>query len=972
MHALLALLALTLAGTSAAPYAVDGGGLGARLAPDGGLLQLTSRSVSSGRAWLAAPAAVSVRDEGAGPAAAPSSPTRIRQEWTRQGRALCWEISVDTDEPRRAHELRVDLPVLRERMEVFTPSERGVVSVREYPTYRPQAYGTYGWGGPGYYVLPLVSVLDPASGSGLTIALAPDQVIPHLQVEWEGGRVLRLILGHRGVGGGEPSRVRLVLYGHEDDYRSALRAYSDDFPRWFRPGLPRAGMEGAFWYHHIQDRPDAEEMRRQNVRWMWSSFWFPYLGEYLPEETEWEPFTYARMWALGKRLGDREIRAFAREVADEGIDVTAYMNFTEYGGKGGKLGDSADADRMLAGPLAAARTLGADGNPIGTWEGAVAMNPRPSGPLLPHLMAEVDRHLARLPELAGFTVDRLDWCSAYDYGQSDGVSMVGERSVELLAGPVGEALDALCERTHARGKRVFVNQFWRLEMLRDVDGYCHEFDFPRGIGYLSPYRPASAWHARMPYSGDLLRFEAGLKERLLVALQPQMIAHSFPISQQAPDPEAADMLELYAPLFSRLRGADQVLGPHCVSVDGANDANLLRGPEGYLVPVTSRIRFLARGHDQTEAVAVHLRVRDAESLAWAWAYAPESRPTRVPVEHAAGEALVRLPAHRTATVLLVGGGTPAQPAAGHLSTDEIRERLASVSRPGWTAAGESGIGIEERVELSLRGAVVGSGGPVRVYLGGRFVGEAADGQQSWSVPREVLQGEACLELRRGDEGAWFVPDAAGIYEQTTFAFWERRLSWQPGDGAEQPTRWVTRLRLHPPPPDGAPGRSTVREVRGAIVCPGGPAGLGTTATFLPLRTPLSSGGYALRVSGAPYTWAAASADPRLPRLAGETPEQPVLATCWFDPEAVALQVTPPDSRPYRLTLYLLDYDRHGRVASVRVGDRAGLLRLAGSVSAHDYGEGAPLTWQVTGPVWIDVRNLKGLNTTVSGVFVDRE
>jgi hypothetical protein len=27
---------------------------------------------------------------------------------------------------------------------------------------------------------------------------------------------------------------------------------------------------------------------------------------------------------------------------------------------------------------------------------------------------------------------------------------------------------------------------------------------------------------------------------------------------------------------------------------------------------------------------------------------------------------------------------------------------------------------------------------------------------------------------------------------------------------------------------------------------------------------------------------------------------------------------------------------------------------------------------VTGPVWVDVRNLRGLNTTVSGVFVDRE
>lgn len=968
MYALIAALALMLPSAPTGAQTVAGGGLDARLAPDGGLLQLVSRSVAPGREWLADPAKVSVLGEGPGPAAAPSGTTRIRQEWSRQGGALGWEIAVDNDGPRRAHELRIDLPVLRERMEVFTPSERGVMSVREYPAYRPPAYGTYGWGGPGYYVLPLVSVLDPASGSGLTIALAPDQVIPHLEVEWEGGRVLRLILGHRGVGGGEPSRVRLLLYEHEDDYRSALRAYSDDFPRWFLPGLPRAGMEGAFWYHHIEDRPDALEMRRQNIRWMWSSFWFPYLGEYLPEETEWEPFTYARIWAYGKRLGDREIRAFARAMADEGIDVTAYMNFTEYGGKGGKLGDTTEADRMLAGPLAAARVLEPDGNPIGTWEGAVAVNPRGGGPLLPHLLAQVDRHLARLPELAGFTVDRLDWCSAYDYGQSDGVSMVGERPVELLAGPVGGALESLCERAHARGKRVIVNQFWRLEMLRDVDGYCHEFDFPRGIGYLSPYRPASAWHARTPYSGDLLRFEAGLKERLLVALQPQMVAHSFPISQQGADPEAADMLELYAPLFARLRGADQVLEPHCVSVDGANDVNLLRGPEGYLVPVTSRVRFLARGHDATEPVTVRIRVLGTASLAWAWAYTPERGPERVPVEPAAGEALVHLPAHRTATVLLVGAGAPPRPTAGHLTNVEIRERLGSVFRPGWMQARELETGTQGPVELLIRGAMVGSGGPVRAYLDGRLLGDLVDGQQSWPIAPDLVHGGACLELRRGDEGAWYVPDAIEIHERVRPEVWRLAQAWGPGEAAEQPSRWVTRLALHAPPPGSGAGRTAARPA----LAPSSIAAPGRTATFLPQRTPLSSGGYALRVSGAPYTWAAASADPRLPRLAGEGLDQPVPATCWFDPEAVALHVTPPDARPYRLTLYLLDYDRHGRVASARVGDAMGLLAPGATVFERAHGEGALLTWLVTGPVWVDVRNLKGLNTTVSGVFVDRE
>ena len=51
---------------------------------------------------------------------------------------------------------------------------------------------------------------------------------------------------------------------------------------------------------------------------------------------------------------------------------------------------------------------------------------------------------------------------------------------------------------------MLVNQFYRIEVLRDVDGYCHENDYLPALGYLSPYRPAAAWHMRKPYEGDLL------------------------------------------------------------------------------------------------------------------------------------------------------------------------------------------------------------------------------------------------------------------------------------------------------------------------------------------------------------------------------------------------------------------------------------------------------------------------------------
>ena len=78
--------------------------------------------------------------------------------------------------------------------------------------------------------------------------------------------------------------------------------------------MPCRRDDGAFWYHHIQDHPDFAEMARQNVRYLWSSFWFTHLGEYLPDEKEWFPYTYAKWWKLGQTMSDEKINAFVRDM----------------------------------------------------------------------------------------------------------------------------------------------------------------------------------------------------------------------------------------------------------------------------------------------------------------------------------------------------------------------------------------------------------------------------------------------------------------------------------------------------------------------------------------------------------------------------------------------------------------------------------------------------------------------------------
>lgn len=516
-------------------------------------------------------------------------------------------------------------------------------------------YGKNGYGYGRCYVLPLISVLEPQTDTAATIALPADANIPHLQMDWLNAKTLRLRLGHRGMGDGKPSALRLLFYAHPADYRAAIKAYSDDFPRYFRPVQPRGPYEGAFWYHHIQSHPSFAEMARQNIRFIWASFWFTHLGEYLPDAPQWEPYSYARIWNLQELMTDEKINAFIGKMHAQQIGVFAYFNVTEYGGKGGRSGDAETAGRILREQFSDALIKDAKGQPVPTWEGAMAMNARHDYSLFQALAEQLRRHITRLPQLDGFIIDRLDWASRIDYGHDDGLAMIGSRPVENMTAPVADGIAEVCRQAHTAGWRVFVNQFYRIEVLRDNDGYCHENDAVRWLGYVSPFRPAAAWHFRKPYTGsltykgtdssyatggyindkgprkvsDLLQFEAQLKRRLQFAIFPQMVAHAFPLIQQAPDTHAADLLELYVPLFTTLDGKEQVLQPHCVSVSGANDVNLFINRAGhYVVPVTSRVRFLSRRTAAKESVRVQLNVSNAADLAWAYVVSADGPPPR--------------------------------------------------------------------------------------------------------------------------------------------------------------------------------------------------------------------------------------------------------------------------------------------------------------------------------------------------------
>ena len=774
---------------------IDGPNLSCGVDPATGLpARMETRLAGAKRDWLLGPARITVRNEVTG---STSNGPVISKRWASTTGGLAWELDFTSETKRVGHEVVLDLPILSSNLAVFTPTERGLMAVQSYPTFKPAPYAAMGWDSVNSYVLPLISVFDPASDHALTVALPADANIPHLQFEWLDAKTLRLTLAHRGMGGGKPSPLKLLFFAHAADYRSALKAYSDAFPEWFKPPLPRGPYEGAFWYHHIQDHPDFAEMARQNARYIWSSFWFTHLGEYLPDEKEWMPYTYAKWWKLGQTMNDDKIRSFVRTMHEHGIGVYAYFNVSEYGGAGGQSGDTASADRILREQFASALVKDAGGKPIPTWEGAMAMNPGQEYALWPFLQEQLRRHLTRLPEIDGFIIDRLDWSSSFDYGHDDGLSMMGDRPAANLAVPIGEAVREVARLAHAAGKRVFVNQFYRVEVLRDVDGVCHENDYLRALGYLTPLRPASAWHMRQPYQGDLLGFEAQLKRRLQWALFPQMIAHQFPISQQAPNAQAADLLEIYTPLFDTLIGKEQVLLPHCVEVAGANDVNLFRDQAGrYIVPVTSRVRFLSRQGLSTESVRVMVRVPDASALKWAYAVSADGPPYQAKLSRKKGAVQITAARHGAAAMLVVGKGpAPGFDERRFASIARTRDRLFGRANPAPKSAGRPALpGVTHSI-LRVTGTQVGVPGCVRVFSGGKDLGEIPSGSNdvALALPGERLpEKPPVISLATADEGAWFVPTRIELLNKLADGQVQRVAQWQAGAttaGGGLPLAW---------------------------------------------------------------------------------------------------------------------------------------------------------------------------------------
>jgi hypothetical protein len=126
----------------------------------------------------------------------------------------------------------------------------------------------------------------------------------------------------------------------------------------------------------------------------------------------------------------------------------------------------------------------------------------------------------------------------------------------------------------------------------------------------------------------------------------------------------------------------------------------------------------------------------------------------------------------------------------------------------------------------------------------------------------------------------------------------------------------------------------------------------------------------MSVNGAStYTWAAQTPDPRALQTNPQATEGIASAYTQFPSTSFKFNVDSPTSVNETLTLYLLDWDREGRVETITITDLA-TGAVLDTETASGFQAGTYLSWQISGDVVVNVTPSGTSTPVVSGVFLN--
>jgi hypothetical protein len=459
----------------------------------------------------------------------------------------------------------------------------------------------------GAICIPIASMLEPESDTGLSLVVAPDQPLLWLQLQTSTDGTLRFQHSLLRLGGSRKVTFAADIVAHEADWRGGLRWMTERYAGYFDPPNPSVAMMAgtASYSRHLGplEPSEAAKLRRMAYRCNWvASFDWPYFGMYLPPVSPWrsagQDSSGRSVPALVRTVTYRSMNDDYAEARTHGFFTLSYFNVTEFGsqikGPAAARGDLAQKDWWTDANTYLFRRMPdavVGPNRIYSWSDSVVMDPGVAS-FQEHILELARRHIEKLPAASGIGIDQMLWLAHVNFapGADDAVGWYeGGKPGRLLGLGWIDLLGRLGPLMHGAGKVIFVNpQHHRLDYMREVDGIYDEYGDRgyslNGSSLLALRKPALMW----THGADWIRPDADsyFQRHLHLGAFPTA---PFPGNDHAVTPEAAvDRLYMdYGPLLDAMRGKKWVLAPHCVEAAGGGaKVNLFEVPGGYALPVT--------------------------------------------------------------------------------------------------------------------------------------------------------------------------------------------------------------------------------------------------------------------------------------------------------------------------------------------------------------------------------------------------
>jgi hypothetical protein len=572
---------------------------------------------------------------------------------------------------RREMHVTFVLPVLQPGWKLFFPSGDA------HPSWQSTAlrYGYRETGTP--LSMPIATVYHPDENRGMTFFGDFEIPIQRMSVTCDHERDpgnLKISRTHLRIEPDGSVETSLHVGEHEGDWRPALGLVRRRFPDFFfTKNSEMEELFGAFVFS--TSIPLEEYVRRwkeEGVKAIEVHYTYPFLCKFIPTE---EPFVRAMddVWSYAKfdSLPDIPSQDASYDVIKLYIDRTALRDgsveairsylrvLKKHGLKSFMYFQPSEPWERFARkyyPDYLIRDAHGDDEPV--WFENIVANPYPEGEFGKYIIEQFKQLLDLFPEMDGIFLDEACY-DQLDFSHDDGFSVENGKLGYRMGYAICKLTQLLCRLARERGKMIWWNGPYQIEIAREADGMMAEGGGMQGesIQYLTIGNKPTCC---------LVYNERQLKRNLVLGLLPT--APSFAVTgvyrlvQEMPtdprvDPESVDLHRRFHPLFEHLKGKTWVLSPRPLSLPEFLDGNIFQVPSGDYVVTLVSMQQSTRSNAFFWDVPVSVQLPDSgEILGVSIRLAEEEQSFTLPYERDGQAIKVRIPRFRSAGVLLFSTG----------------------------------------------------------------------------------------------------------------------------------------------------------------------------------------------------------------------------------------------------------------------------------------------------------------------------